>query len=98
MMPRWPNRAGWLPRHRFSRSSPHPFRRTYMSTWVRCGSVRRLLAGLLVSFAVGAVALAADRPEIQAVKKATAGGKYTKLLAVIYVPADKANYSEFNDY
>jgi hypothetical protein len=61
-------------------------------------TVRLLVAGVLVSLAAGAVALAAEMPEMQALKKATADGKYTKLLAVIHVPKDKADYGEFNDY
>ncbi len=69
-----------------------------MSTQVRRSPVRRLLAGLLVCLAAGVVAAAAEPPEKEALKKATANGKYTKLLAVIHVPADKADYGEFNDY
>ena len=69
-----------------------------MGTHVRFGSVRWLLAGLMVFLAVGAVALAADPPEAQALKKATVDGKYTKLLAVIHVPDDKGDYGEFKDY
>jgi hypothetical protein len=37
-------------------------------------------------------------PEVQALNKATADGKYTNLLAVIHVPADKDSYGEFKDY
>jgi hypothetical protein len=69
-----------------------------MATHVRCDSVRWLLAGLMVVLAVGAVALAADPPETQALKKATVDGKYTRLLAVIHVPGDKDDYGEFKDY
>ena len=69
-----------------------------MRTQFRCGSVRRLVAGVAVALAVGAVALAEQPPEKEALKKATADGKYTKLLAVIHVPNDKADYGEFNDY
>jgi hypothetical protein len=65
---------------------------------VRRDSVRWSLAGLMVSLAVGAVALAADPPETQALKKATVKGKYTKLLAVIHAPSDKKTYGEFKDY
>jgi hypothetical protein len=69
-----------------------------MGRLFRTVAVRRLLAGLLVCLAVGAVALAEGLPEKETLKKATADGKYTKLLAVIHVPDDKADYGEFNDY
>jgi hypothetical protein len=69
-----------------------------MRTQFPRGSVRWLVAGALVSLALGAVALAAAPPEAEALKKATADGKYRNLLAVIHVPADKADYGEFNDY
>lgn len=48
--------------------------------------------------AAGAAARGEDPPEQQDVKKATADGKYTKLLAVINVPADRGDYGLFNDY
>jgi hypothetical protein len=69
-----------------------------MGAHVHGGSVRWFLAGFLVSLAVGAAARAAEPAEKEALKKATADGKYTKLLAVIHVPEDKAGYGEFNDY
>jgi hypothetical protein len=61
-------------------------------------SLRWSLAGLVVSLAVGAVVLAADPPEKEALKKATVDGKYTNLLTVIHVPDDKGEYGEFKDY
>jgi hypothetical protein len=69
-----------------------------MATLVRCGLVRWFLPALLVSLVAGRMAPAEDLPETRALKKATADGKYTKLLAVIRVPADKEEYGEFNDY
>ncbi len=69
-----------------------------MSSSFRRGSALRLVAGCVVALAVGAPALAADPPELQALKKATADGKYTNLLAVIHVPADKGSYGDFKDY
>jgi hypothetical protein len=69
-----------------------------MSTRVRHGWVRWAPAGLIVFLAVGASALAADPPELLALKKATADGKYTNLLAVIHMPGDKETYGEYKDY
>jgi hypothetical protein len=69
-----------------------------MSTRVRHGWVRWVPAGLIVFLAVGASALAADPPELLALKKATADGKYTNLLAVIHMPSDKETYGEYKDY
>jgi hypothetical protein len=64
----------------------------------RAVSSRWLPAGLLVGLVVGAVALAEELTPKEALEKATADGKYTKLLAVIRVPDDKDDYGEFNDY
>src|SRR5262249_31392186 len=64
----------------------------------RCEWVRLLLAGVLVCFVAGSVVRAEDPPEKENLKKATADGKYTKLLAVIHVPKDKAGYGQFKDY
>ena len=69
-----------------------------MKARFRIGSARWLLAGALVSLAVGAVALGEELSPKEALSKATAQGKYTKLLAVISVPDDKVDYGEFNDY
>jgi hypothetical protein len=56
------------------------------------------LIGILLCLASGGLARAEDEPEKQALKKATADGKYVNLLAVIHVPNDKDEYGEFNDY
>ena len=69
-----------------------------MSTRVRSGWVRWVPAGLIVFLGIGASALAADPPEYLALKKATADGKYTNLLAVIHMPGDKEAYGEYKDY
>jgi hypothetical protein len=69
-----------------------------MSRLFRAVSGRDLLVGLLACLAVGAVALAEELTPREALEKATADGKYTKLLAVISVPDDKDDYGEFNDY
>jgi hypothetical protein len=68
-----------------------------MGRLFRAVSVRRLLAGFLICLAVGAVALAEGPPEKDALKKATADGKYTKLLAVLHAPDDKDEYGKFKD-
>jgi hypothetical protein len=40
----------------------------------------------------------AEPAEVQAMKKASVNGKYSKLLCVIHVPADEQEYGKFNDY
>jgi hypothetical protein len=61
------------------------------------GPVGRLTASLILVLAAGP-ALADEPAEIQAVKKASAEGKYGNLLAVIHAPGDKEAYGEFNDF
>ena len=48
-------------------------------------------------FLAGAAARGEESPEQAALKKATVGGKYTRLLAVIRVPGDRGDYGEFAD-
>jgi hypothetical protein len=45
-----------------------------------------------------AVALAQEQSDADALKKATAEGKYTRLLTVIHMPKDKDAYGEYSDY
>jgi len=52
----------------------------------------------MVFLAFGAAGRADDPPEVEALKKASVKGKYSKLLAVIHVPGDKDEYTEFKDY
>jgi hypothetical protein len=76
-------------------------RRRRMGKHRRTASGRWLLVSLVLAFAVGPAALGQvprGEAETAALKKATANGKYTRLLTVIYVPGDKATYGEFNDY
>ncbi|HVS34519.1 MAG TPA: hypothetical protein VMS17_02990 [Gemmataceae bacterium] len=69
-----------------------------MNTVVRCTSIRWLAAAVLASLSVCAATRADESRDMQALKKATVDGKYTRLLTVIHVPSDKDDYGEFNDY
>jgi hypothetical protein len=49
-------------------------------------------------FQVQPIKAKAEPAEVQALKKASANGKYSKLLSVIHVPADEKDYGKFHDY
>jgi hypothetical protein len=59
--------------------------------------MRWLLGGFMASLAA-AVALGQEHAEAEALKKATANGKYTRLRTILHMPRDKDEYGEYKDY
>ena len=55
-------------------------------------------AALLVTLLFSVSLAAAEKPDSGTASKASVGGKYFRLLAVLEVPGDAASHGEFNDY